>query len=374
MRICLISVEIFAWGKFGGFGRATRLIGRELANRGHEVFAIVPRRQDQGQVEMLDGITVLGFSPWQPFAASKLIREADADVYHSCEPSLTTYLAMRAMPDRRHMVTFRDPRNAYDWLLEFARPSLNRPQVLHNYFFENNLWVRSCIKRMDSVYTIARYLGSKVQAMYGLTEPARFLPTPVAMPSGIEKAEQPTVCYVARTDRRKRPELFYELASRFPRVRFLLAGQSRDKAWEALLGNQYHHLENVQVLGFVNQFESNLHSEILSKSWIMVNTATREALPNSFLEAAAHECAILSHVDPDGFASNFGYHAADDDFERGLASLLEHDRWRSRGKVAGDHVREVFEINRALDLHEAAYRQLLTRRPTSFAATPSYGH
>ena len=41
MRICLISVEIFAWGKYGGFGRATRTIGRELAQRGHEVFAVV---------------------------------------------------------------------------------------------------------------------------------------------------------------------------------------------------------------------------------------------------------------------------------------------------------------------------------------------
>jgi len=27
MRICLISVEIFSWGKYGGFGRATRIIG-----------------------------------------------------------------------------------------------------------------------------------------------------------------------------------------------------------------------------------------------------------------------------------------------------------------------------------------------------------
>ena len=86
--------------------------------------------------------------------------------------------------------------------------------------------------------------------MYGLTEPARFLPTPVAIPSGIEKAEQPTVCYVARTDRRKRPELFYELASRFPKVRFLLAGQSRDKAWEASLRKRFDHLDNVQVLRF----------------------------------------------------------------------------------------------------------------------------
>jgi len=66
MRICLISVEIFAWGKYGGFGRATRLIGRELARRGHKVSAVVPRRQGQRRVEDLDGITVLGFSPWQP--------------------------------------------------------------------------------------------------------------------------------------------------------------------------------------------------------------------------------------------------------------------------------------------------------------------
>ena len=36
--------------------------------------------------------------------------------------------------------------------------------------------------------------------------------------------------------------------------------------------------------------------------------------------------------------------------------------WQS----AGDHVREVFEIDRALDLHEAAYRQLLPAgRPPS---------
>jgi len=44
MRVCLICVEIFAWGKYGGFGRATRLIGRELAKRGVEVFAVVPRK------------------------------------------------------------------------------------------------------------------------------------------------------------------------------------------------------------------------------------------------------------------------------------------------------------------------------------------
>ena len=60
-RICLTSTEIFAWGKHGGFGRATRLIGSELAKRGLDVFAVVPRRPGQRAVEAVDGITVLGF-------------------------------------------------------------------------------------------------------------------------------------------------------------------------------------------------------------------------------------------------------------------------------------------------------------------------
>jgi len=68
VRICLVCTEIFAWGKYGGFGRATRLLGRELAARGHEVVAVIPLREDQRPVEQLDGIEVLGFPAANPLA------------------------------------------------------------------------------------------------------------------------------------------------------------------------------------------------------------------------------------------------------------------------------------------------------------------
>ncbi len=61
MKICLICVEIFAWGKYGGFGRAARTIGREIVKQGHTVCAVVPRRKGQGEEEDLDGIKVFGF-------------------------------------------------------------------------------------------------------------------------------------------------------------------------------------------------------------------------------------------------------------------------------------------------------------------------
>lgn len=359
MRICLLSVEIFAWGKYGGFGRATRTIGRELVKRGYQVTAVVPQRHGQAAVEDLDGIRVLGFSPHNPLCALACIRAADADIYHSCEPSFTTWLAMRAMPERKHMVTFRDPRDLNDWRMEFALPSLNRLQVAHNFLFEHNPLTNRCIRRMDAVFTIAKYLVPKVRRMYGLDYDPTFLPTPVAVPERVEKAERPTVCYVARLDRRKRPRLFLDLAAQFPEVHFIAMGKSRNRAFDQELRRDYAHLPNLEMPGFVDQFSGQSHSDILSKSWIMINTATREALPNAFLEAAAHRCAIMSLVDPDGFSSKFGYTARYDDFAQGLRFLLERERWRVRGQRGYAYVRDVFETSRAMDRHVAVYERLL---------------
>jgi glycosyltransferase involved in cell wall biosynthesis len=360
VRVCLISVEIFAWGKFGGFGRATRTIGRELVSRGVEAVAVVPRRNGQRPEEDLDGIRVLGFPPAAPWQAADLLRAADADIYHSCEPSLATWLALRSMPDRKHMVTVRDPRDFRDWRMEFARPSLNRLQVVHNFLYENNPLVRRAIRRMDGLFTTAHFLVPKVQRMYRPLVQPGFLPTPVSVPAAVEKAHRPTVCFLARWDRRKRPTLFFELAERFPEVDFIAVGKSRDPRWDQDLRDRFGHLPNLEMTGFLDQFASDRVSEILGKSWIMVNTATREGLPNSFLEAAAHRCAILSAVDPDGFATRFGYHADRDDFDHGLRYLLEAHRWRALGEAGFRHVKETFATEGAMDAHLAIYRALLT--------------
>ena len=79
MKICLICVEIFAWGKYGGFGRATRLIGGELVKKGFEVSAIVPRRKGQKAEEILDGIRVLSFEPGSPIQMLKLFKNSVAE-------------------------------------------------------------------------------------------------------------------------------------------------------------------------------------------------------------------------------------------------------------------------------------------------------
>jgi glycosyltransferase involved in cell wall biosynthesis len=370
VRVCLISLEIFAWGKYGGFGRATRAIGRELVRRGVEVFAVVPRRQGQRERERLDGMTVLSFPPSRPWRAAALLRECDADIYHSQEPSLATWQARRAMPGRKHIVTFRDPRSREDWLTELRHPSLHPLQVAANYLYEENPLVRSAARRADRHFCAAAGHSAKIAAKYGLPAPPPLLPTPIPVPEEVTKALEPTVCFVARWDRRKRPELFLQLAERFPAVRFIAVGRARDPEVDRGLRDRYGHLPNLEMPGLIDQFASDALAAILSRSWVLVNTAAREGLPNAFLEAAAHGCAVLSAVDPEGFTSRFGRRVEGDDFAGGLEWLLGNGRWKELGCRGRHYVQETFEAGAAVDKHVVVYEEVLGRGSWAVRAEP----
>jgi glycosyltransferase involved in cell wall biosynthesis len=335
-----------------------------------EVFAVVPRRPGQGRVEILDGITVLGFDRATPLRAAALLKQCDADVYHSQEPSFATYLARRVMPTRKHVVTLRDPRELSDWLIELRYPSLNHLQVIANYLYEDNFLVRRAVRRADRLFCAADFLAPKVARKYHLPVEPSLLPTPVLVPPDIRKAERPTVCYLARWDRRKRPELFLELARQFPEVRFVAIGSARDSEFDRRLRSRYADLPNLEMTGHLDPFGSDQLSNLLSQSWIMVNTASREGLPNAFLEAGAHGCAVLSAVDPGGFTSRFGVPVSNDDFAGGLRQLLQGQRWREYGERARAYVRATYEQDLAIDKHLSVYRELLSAGKAERPAGP----
>lgn len=165
--------------------------------------------------------------------------------------------------------------------------------------------------------------------------------------------------FVARWDRRKRPELVIELAKQFPDVEFIMLGSSRDKKYGKELLERIGQTPNITLPGFVNQFEDGKMEHLFGSSWILVNTAAREGLPNSFIEAAAHRCAILSSVDPDLFPSRFGKYAVNDDFAAGLRWLLESDRWHELGQAGYEYVYETFRTERSIDEHISIYQKLI---------------
>lgn len=355
--ICLVCVEIFGWGKYGGFGRATRIVGRELVRRGFRVIALVPQRSQQDPTEELDGVKVVGFPSTDPLEFIRLAREIDADVYHSQNVSFATYLATRAKPGARHLVTLRDPKTASDWAIEWWRPSTSRFRVLLNCLYEESLGFRKFMRQLDGVYVAAPHLRQKAESKFAITSSIGVLPTPIEVPRhAITKADKPTVAFVGRLDRRKRPEKLLDLAATFPDVDFLAVGKSNDPGWEKRLRADAAGLPNLSFEGFVDQFSSGHLGEILDRSWIIVNTAAREGIATATLEGLAHQCAVLSKVNSENEAQRFGYHAKDDDFAAGIRRLIQDDLWREKGIQGQRWVAGNFEIGMSIDRHIQAYR------------------
>lgn len=359
MRICLVCGEIFAWGKYGGFGRSTRWIGRDLVCRGYDVHAVVPRRAGQQPVEELDGMTVWSFPMYSPLLGLTLYRRCNADIYHSQQPSLGTALAMLAMPHRKHVVTCRDIKLVKDWHIEQQLPSRGKLAARLSRLYEDNPLVTWAVRRADAVFSAYHGVGRKAQTRFKLKEEPAFLPSPVESPAHVTKSKTPLVCYVGRWDRRKRPELFFKLAAAFPDVRFVAVGIAQDPEWEASLRASCEGLPNLELRGFLNQFRGNQLADLYAESWILVNTSPREGLPTTFLEAAAHRCAILACVNPDGFMERAGVHATANTLSEGLRHLLTDERWRGCGEAGYQFIQRQYAADRAMAQHDAMYRTLM---------------
>jgi glycosyltransferase involved in cell wall biosynthesis len=293
----------------------------------------------------------------------RLMREIDADIYHTMEPNWGTYVARRSMPDRKHVVTSIDPRNAFDWFIEFLHYSPSRKLMFPFIVgFERNPLITRAVQRADYVGCQTLFIIPKVRRMYRLRKDPEHLPNPIEVSRReIRKAQKPTVLFLARWDRRKRPEMYLQLALRFPEVEFIMLGKSRDSSQDRWLRERYGGLPNVNMIGFVDQYKDPRFEEILDGTWILINTASREGLPASFQEAAAHQCAILSHVDPDHYASRFGYWARSNDFEAGLRALLEGDAWREKGRAAYEYVLKTNAVDAAIDRHEEVYARVMSQ-------------
>jgi len=216
------------------------------------------------------------------------------------------------------------------------------------------------VRRAADVFVPAHYLAETVSKKYGLRRTPRFMPTPINVPATLDgKAARPTVCYVGRLDRRKRPELFMALARRFPDIDFIVIGEAQNEAYGRELEARFGGADNLSMAGFIDQFSSSRFTDILCTAWIMVNTAAREGLPNVFLEAAAHGCAIVSPHDPDQLTSRFGHRCVDGDFGSAITRLIETDRWRTLGEAGRAHVIETHRPDIAARRHLDAYEARL---------------
>ena len=369
LRICIVSPEMFHWGVHGGFGYITWTLSRKLVERGHEACVVTPRRKGQRNIEEVDGVKVYGFDGFDnsPYPVSalqsrrdslKYYRMADADIYHSQALSYNTYAAHLAMPERKHILTFQDPYDQHEWRrIAKVVPKYGRISHILRVEAEIKFLSRTC-RLLDAMFSQAHFLIPKSRKLYHLDSAPEFLPNPVPVPAELNgKSEEPTVCFLARWDPQKRVELFFQMAKIHPEVEFIAMGKSHDPAVDSELRERYGRVPNLRLTGFVTEEEK---SRILAKSWALMNTSVREALPVSFLEALAHRTPIISGENPDDLTSSYGFHVQDEDYEEGLKWVLDSDEWRRKGEDGRRHVERVFEMEHVIDLHLEKYEDVVS--------------
>jgi len=306
-------------------------------------------------------MTVISLPSSFNFSSYKAV---DVDVCHSEEPSVATYFAEKLNPSKKHIVTFQDPMYVEElkksqWSFDPRWRSIYHRTLTEARWRAGSLLVNKAVRGADALFSQAKYIIPKITSMFKLKEPPKFLPNPVKIPRRrIEKADVPTVCFLGRWDSVKRVELFFDLARKFSNVEFVALGKAHSQERDSYLRKSYEELPNLKLPGFVSEEEK---SQILERSWILINTSIRECLPVSFLEAAAHDCAILSCNNPDNFAKDFGYYVTDGDFNKGLDFLLQENRWKERGRKAGHYVRETHALDKVIEEHIEVYKSIIER-------------
>jgi len=360
MRIAFIVSEVFSEKRHGGFGWLVKTIGRELAKRGFEVFILAWRDPGYPERSCVDGIKVTTY----PYAFdtksmlrhlndyyefSKILRDVDADVFISIEAMVETLIAETLKRGAKHIVWAQDP---FDWsdyqLLSSVDPYYKISRIR---FFVNKIIFGLAYKRADLTLTQAKYYIEKLKKLYNINpNKVVYLPNPVDyIPNedSIRKSDEPLVCYLARMDPQKRYWIFFELAKKFPEIKFAAIGKPNilyEERYREIV-SKYINLPNLEIKGFVSEEEKR---KILDKCWIMILPSIREGLPIAMLEALAHKCALLSSVNPDGLTERFGYWAKKDDFPEGLRWLLESNRWRRLGKEGYEYVKEGHSLDKVV--------------------------
>ena len=379
LKVCFLVSDIFNWGKYGGYGKLTRDLGRELAKRGVSISVAIPKSENQRTFDRFDGMRIVGYPklPSKTQYLSYLLTYRfliDSDIFHSTGESVYTYFAIKSRPEKKHIITFQDPRDKKDWEEIYTVPTTTDKKVLEiwkddleTFNIQSKTFFRKirermeykAVKQADALYCQAKYLGKKVRNMYDLDYKPEFLPNPIYLPrKEIRKAAEPTVCFLGRLDIIKRPWMFFDLAKKFPEIKFIVMGKSHYSQITERIFKQYSKINNLEFRGWSVNEEKN---EILEKSWILVNTSIHECLPVSFLEALSFKCALLSCQNPDNLTSDYGISTDLYDiksFERGLEKLIDRNMWQKKAEKGYDYVNETHEVGKVISKHMEIYSKL----------------
>jgi len=161
----------------------------------------------------------------------------------------------------------------------------------------------------------------------------------------------------------KNPELYLELAKKFPDIKFIMIGgpDPEDPEFYAEINNKTSEIPNLDFIGFVPFKEvDNYYSE----ASIIVNTSNVEGFPHTFLQAWERQTPVLSlNIDPDGIICNYNLGIHSKTFEKmikDLKRLIDDKNLRyEMGENGRRYVEQRHDLNVIIDTYKKTLQNLI---------------
>lgn len=221
------------------------------------------------------------------------------------------------------------------------------------------------VRHADAVLAQTRMQAGLMQANFGRADVQ-------VLPNFLEIHEPRTpdedlgyALWVGSLARRKRPEIFLELARRFPQTEFrLVGGPGEDMGFDGEIRGLARQIPNLNFVGFVPPPE--MDSQYRGAA-VYVNTSRLEGLPNALLQSWAHAVPTLTAgIDPDGVIRRKrlgGVGETLDELTEALRHLLHASDARREAGLRGHlHVRENHAMESIGDLAVSYFEGALARR------------
>jgi len=170
------------------------------------------------------------------------------------------------------------------------------------------------------------------------------------IPNKIYSNTRDYILWVARLENWKQPEIFLNLAKKFPKEKFIMIAPSlSDKHYSNKIRSIAEKMKNLQSIPSVPFSEINSY---FAKAKIFINTSTFEGFPNTFVQATMYGTPIISlNVNPVNFLNkyNCGYCANGDidklhQFTQKL--LTDNKTWKQMSSNARKYAKENHDIKK----------------------------
>lgn len=353
-HICFVSMGSYPFltgedkGYVGGAELQLVNLARELAKRGYTISFVMSGGESKKNMK-IDGINILNaysdkgdISKLKKFYNfwSKL-KEADAD-YYVFKLGIPPLIPLFGVVHRKTTVKIMASNN------EALKKDLIKGKMMNK--IKNTL----NIKLSDIVVSQNDFQKEKLKENFGvesvkISNSIKTIPT-----EDIEKSDE-YVLWVGTLRYVKQPELFLDLAEKFPETKFvMIGGKGESQELFEKIKTRAKDIDNLDFKGFVPYDQIY---DYYKDAMFLVNTSKLEGFPNTFLEAWMFEKAVVSlNVDPDEIICRYelGFHSKSlSQMFKDMTKLIKNKKLRDRlGSKCRNYVENNHDIKTIVNQYE----------------------